>query len=418
MPKHQNFFATNLTSNQLAGVTTTPLNSIPTIDPPFWLVFDRTNKNGHAETVYVTSKTSTNVLHAATTYAHTTDEEVAQTIVAEEVDGMYTDGMPYGMARQAIMNGNFDVWQRGTSVALVDSTVQFQADRWQDTIDKNGGTLPTLTRSRQLLTSGDIPGSFYFTRVATNGAGTSLGVSSVHYFFQRIERGTANLCGLNKKVTVSFYARSSIANKRICLTLTQEYGSGGSPAASEQILGTPITLTSSWTKYTVTFTTNTLVGKTFGTNNDDSLRLNLWQMWGTTFGNANVQAGVTAETYVGAGNIDIAQVQLCSGDVALPFQPKSYEEELMACQRYYEVVNGTHYGFGTNACFISVDFSYKVTKRTAVTPAYTEGTLSGCAFNANTASGIDNAVRVYNGTSGSAIAMSVVGAIAKCEAEL
>jgi hypothetical protein len=114
----------------------------------------------------------------------------------------------------------------------------------------------------------------------------------------------------------------------------------------------------------------------------------------------------------------LGKVNLNVSSVALPFQPKSFEEELMACQRYYEVVNGTHYGFGTNACFISVDFSYKVTKRTAVTPAYTEGTLSGCAFNANVANGVDNAVRAYNGTSGSAIAMSVVGAIAKCEAEL
>ena len=237
------------------------------------------------------------------------------------------------------MNGNFDVWQRGTSVALADVTVQLLADRWKDYVDKNSGTLPTLTRSRQLHTSGDIANSFYFIRLATDGAGTSLGVSSSGILRHPIENGTRNLCGLNKKVTLSFWARSSIANKRICPTLSQNYGTGGSPTAQEQILGTPITLTSTWTKYMVTFTTNTLVGKTFGTAGDDSLKLDFYYMWGTTFGNTYVQTSVTAETFVGAGNIDIAQVQLCSGDVALPFQPKSYEEELRACQRYAYVFN-------------------------------------------------------------------------------
>jgi len=242
----------------------------------------------------------------------------------------------YGMARQAIMNGNFDVWQRGTSVALADITVAYQADRWLDYVDKNGGTLPTLTRSRQLLTSGDIANAFYFTRLATNGAGTSLGVSSRGELTHKIENGTRNLCGNGKKVTVSFYAKSDITNKRICPVLRQAYGSGGSPTAEEAIKGTPITLTSTWTKYTATFTTNTLVGKTFGTNGDDNLTVAFHYMWGTTFGNTNVQTSVSAETFVGSGNIDIAQVQLCAGDVALPFQPKSFEEELKSCMRYYE----------------------------------------------------------------------------------
>lgn len=243
--------------------------------------------------------------------------------------------------RQAIINGNFDVWQRGTTLTPADATVTFLADRWGGYIDKNGGTLPTLTMSRQAVTAGALDGSYYHWRLNANGAGTSLGASSYGYTYNRIENGTRYLCGNGKKVTVSFWAKSDIANKRICATLTQSYGTGGSPSASEQILGTPITLTSSWVKYTSTFTTNTLSGKTFGTANDDYLSCNIWYMWGTTTGNALVQASVTAETFVGAGNIDIAQVQLCAGDVALPFMPKSYEEELRACQRYCYAVTST-----------------------------------------------------------------------------
>lgn len=241
----------------------------------------------------------------------------------------------YGMARQAIINGNFDVWQRGTSIAVTQGVSQFQADRWFDFNDQDSGTLPTLTRTRQLQTAGALDGSYYFSRLATNGAGTSLGVNSQGIYNQRIENGVRNLCGNGKKVTLSFWARSDIANKRISPTIIQNYGSGGSPSTREFILGTPITLTSSWVKYTQTYTTNTLSGKTFGTANDDYIDVLIFYMWGTTIGNTSVQASVTAETFRGSGNIDIAQVQLCAGDTALPFQPKSYEEELRACQRYY-----------------------------------------------------------------------------------
>lgn len=305
----------------------------------------------------------------------------------------------YGMARQAIMNGNFDVWQRGTSVSVVDVTKLFQADRWFDYVDKNGGTLPTITRSRQTLTPGDIANSTYFTRLNVNGAGTSLGVSSAGLYGHNIENGTSKLCGLNKKVTISFYAKSDIANKRICLTLVQNYGTGGSPTADEAIKGTPITLTNVWTKYTVTFTTNTLVGKTFGSNGDDYLGIRIPYIWGTTWGNTNVQTSVTAETFVGSGNIDIAQVQLCAGDVALPFQPKSFEEELRACLRYYEksYEYGTVPGSAVNqglcgqatptATTANIEFplKYQVEKMTAVTPTIYDlaGTAGKCYKGAN-----------------------------------
>lgn len=83
---HQNNFATNLTSNQIAGVTTTPLNSIPSVAAPFSIALDSTNLNGKYEIVEVTSKTATHINHAATTYAHTTAEEVRMVVGATELD--------------------------------------------------------------------------------------------------------------------------------------------------------------------------------------------------------------------------------------------------------------------------------------------------------------------------------------------
>ena len=89
---HQNNFGTNLTSNQIAGVTTTPLNSIPSIAAPFYIALDATNINGSYEVVLVTSKTATNINHAATSYAHTTAEEVRMVVPAAEMDALW-DGV-------------------------------------------------------------------------------------------------------------------------------------------------------------------------------------------------------------------------------------------------------------------------------------------------------------------------------------
>jgi hypothetical protein len=238
------------------------------------------------------------------------------------------------MSRQAVINGNFNVWQRGTSLTI--STTQnglLIADRWKIFVNGgSGGTLPSIVYSKGTFTSGELYGAFNYHNIAPNGAGTSLGNDSYGDLEQRIENGVKFLCGDGKKVTLSFWAKSDIASKRIGIRLTQYYGTGGSPSASETINGTNWTLTSTWTKYTYTFTTNTLSGKTFGTANDEFLGVALWYQWGSdnqaTFGSA------TAEGYRGSGNIAIAQVQLCAGDVALPFMPKSYDDELRACQRY------------------------------------------------------------------------------------
>jgi hypothetical protein len=77
----------------------------------------------------------------------------------------------------------------------------------------------------------------------------------------------------------------------------------------------------------------------------------------------------TAEDFVGAGTIDIAQVQLNVGDKPVPYMPKSYAEELRDCQRYYEsyvarAINGTLW------------IPWKVKKRITPTIAASAGTVS------------------------------------------
>lgn len=239
-----------------------------------------------------------------------------------------------------LINGNFDIVQRSSSLAFTNpATGSYTLDRYQIGIS-NSGTLPTsIIHARQPLTFGELPGSFYHYRINVNGAGSGFGANDLYNLSQKIEHGTRFLCGSGSKVTVSFFARSSISGKKIGLALRQSYGSGGSPSSEELINGTNWTLTSSWTKYKYTFTTNTLSGKTFGSDNNDFLQMEFGIMYGSTraarFGDS------ATETFGGSGNIDIAKVKLEPGDVDTPFIPKSPDKELEACERYCQWIGDT-----------------------------------------------------------------------------
>lgn len=171
---HQNNFSTNLTSNQSAGVTTTPLNSIPSIAAPFYLAFDATNINGKYEVVDVTSKTATNVLHAATTYEHTTAEEVRMVVPAVELDA-FSAGIDVGgvntITSSATPSINVDTTNLFTITALATAITSFttnltgtpsttrkqtltirikddgtaRAITWGASFASRGATLPTTT---------------------------------------------------------------------------------------------------------------------------------------------------------------------------------------------------------------------------------------------------------------------------------
>lgn len=281
----------------------------------------------------------------------------------------------YSIARQALINGNFDVWQRATTKTGPTHNTYPAADRWRFNMAVDGGTDPTMIISQQALTPGDIDGSFYFHRLNVNGAGSSYGSNSFHTLSQSIEHGVRHLCGAGRKVTIRFKARSSIGSKKLGVSLSQYYGSTGSPSGIETIIGQKFTLTSTWTEYTLTLDTNTLVGKTFGTDNNDALVLEFWFQYGASY-----QATVgdsTPETFVGSGNIDIAQVQVCSGDVPLEFYPRSYNEELALCERYYYRDNAgdkyTAFGSGfcatTSAAFVNIQYP----KRMRVIPTFGYG---------------------------------------------
>jgi hypothetical protein len=262
-----------------------------------------------------------------------------------EIDTL--NGPTQGRSRNLIINGDFSIWQRGTSA----TTFGYKADdRWF-----TAGNGNTVTFSRQAFTLGqtDVPGNpQYFSRtVITSSAGASNFTSK----YQAVE-SVINTSG--KEVTLSFWAKADSA-KNIATEFFQSFGTGGSPSAP--VLGiNAVThaLTTSWQKFTVTAAIPSVSGKTLGTSGSDQLGVDFWFDAGSDFDSRTNSLGQQSGTF------DIANVQLEFGDTATEFEYVSPADQLARCQRYYWRVEKTssNVALGTTATYTTNVSSYTTLK--------------------------------------------------------
>lgn len=224
--------------------------------------------------------------------------------------------------KNLIINGGFDVWQRGTSLSVPSGSSpssNYLADRWtSDALD----CAYTVSRQDFALGQTDVPNAKYYHRHSISTIDSTTGYL---HFDQRIE-DMRRFDG--QEVVLSFWARAS-ANTTLGFEFVSKYDSSpednGSTISSYNVGN--MSLTTSWQKFTKTVTTTSLSGKTLGSGNRFALRYvpstgsNLQPRWGGT-------------TFV--GDVDIAQVQLEYGQVPTPFEHRSYGEELALCQRYWQ----------------------------------------------------------------------------------
>ena len=236
--------------------------------------------------------------------------------------------------RNKIINGDFDIWQRGLSQT---ASGYGSDDRWRNI---NGGT--TKTHSRQSFTAGqtDVPGNpRYFSRTTVTSV---TGAANFSVKQQRID----NVISLsNKKITLTFYAKSNAA-RNIAVEFYQHYGIGGStPDSYPQGL---FALTTSWKKFTIVFDVPTVSGKTI--TDGSFTEINFWFDAGTDFASRASSLGQQSGTF------DIAHVSVVEGDARLetdPFSTRPYQMEYILCQYYYQIINcsGRFYATGANQNF-------------------------------------------------------------------
>ena len=259
--------------------------------------------------------------------------------------------------RNRIINGNFDIWQRGTSQT---SAGYGSADRW---VNLHAGS--TKTASQQAFTAGqtDVPGNpkYYLRHVVSSVAAAANYVTS----YQKIE-GVDTLSG--QTATVSFWAKAD-SNKNIATEFFQYFGSGGSPSSQVNAIGvTTHSLTTSWQKFTATVAIPSISGKTIGSDGNDYLGFVFFFDAGSDWNSRTNSLGQQSGTF------DIAQIQLEEGTVPTPFEHRPYGTELALCQRYCVVwKDNSHIGTGTayNATSMNITVPVPVPMRATPSPSKT-----------------------------------------------
>ena len=206
--------------------------------------------------------------------------------------------------RNLIHNSSFEVWQRGTSFSSgASGGNRYTADRW---------SVPTRTRVAQTT---DVPAGFKYAilldREQTGGTEPftlSQGVAASHI------RDTGSY-------TLSFYAKSSdISSVNINVQDRTTVGEGGTNHSSI-VTNQAITISSSWARYTHTFT------------------LSSTSLTGTCL---RISIGNTSASQ--HDELLLTGIQLETGSVATEIERRYYGLELQLCKRFYQSAGGRHFG--------------------------------------------------------------------------
>lgn len=337
----------------------------------------------------------------------TSNIQSSVTLTTPTIDKINTSvsGVSLGAGNASIMknriiNGSFNVWQRGTSITSV-GVDTYGPDRFKQWASAGSETgLSTWSQST------DVPsgqGFQYSSQLAVTTAQASFSSSQGYAFAQRIEAN--NIYDLSygtsgaKTTTVSFWAKSTKTGTYTAYLIN--YGS-----ASTNVYKQTVSLTSSWAQYTLTFagdtslattTTGNATGFEFGimlSNGATSALTNSW----VSLSLANKTATGQVNFYDTIGNtLNITGVQLEIGSQATGYEYRMYGQELALCQRYYQTstigtpvdfsggFGGTVYASGTQAFGCA---TFKITMRASPTVVLYDGNGAGVCTQNGIAGGI------------------------------
>jgi hypothetical protein len=314
----------------------------------------------------------------------------------------WTDlAVPYNT--NAIINGAFDIWQRGTSF-VNPASFAYTADRWKIAYD---GTGSAKTISQQTFTPGTAPVTGYENQFFLRWDHTTAGSSATYNDLYQPVEDVRSFAG--QTVTFSFWAKASSAIT-VTSSIAQNFGTGGS--AQVATAGSSHVLSTSWTRYSVSIAVPAITGKTVGTGSYISpvIRMPL----NATF------------------TFDVSNVQLEAGSIATAFKrnANSLQGELAACQRYLPVINTYNGELASGLCYSTtkalIPITFQVAPRvpptgitvnsagnftirsstaaqlTVTALTFSTGTYQGSTIEATVASGLTagNATNLFNGGSG------------------
>jgi hypothetical protein len=188
------------------------------------------------------------------TYAALTAGNAGDTLLADNSTSTGLRYNPQNALANPVINGGFDIWQRGTSFAVAANTGTYNADRWLAYRAVSG-----LTVSRQNVSDSiNLPTIQYAVRVQRDSGNTSTVDPSIRYSVE-----TANSIPFaGRTITFSFYARaganyspnnSGLIAQFLTGTGTDQNTFNGYTGTSV-LFNTSVTLTTSWQRFALTTT--------------------------------------------------------------------------------------------------------------------------------------------------------------------
>ena len=226
--------------------------------------------------------------------------------------------------KNLIINGGFDVWQRGDYTSATNSVSDaYLADRWKTWL----GNVTATTQNTSVTINGKTKSAFKIE--ATNSATGYMGLLQV------IEDKNFPK---NEDVIASAWVRTNNINTRFRETGFSGSGSNGPTFNSD----------GGWHKVTWNIGTKT-------TPSTGHMVIGI-----IIFGSSSVS--ISSGDY-----IEIADFQLELGSVATDFEHRSYGEELALCQRYYQVDDNAYGNSGKSYSMASLDMPVTITRTHSVT---------------------------------------------------
>jgi len=260
--------------------------------------------------------------------------------------------------RNMMINGAMQVSQRSTSVASITSTGYQTLDRFNLLVESLG----TWTMSQDT----DVPTGYGFAKSLKIDCTTADGSPAVAdrlflrqtlegFDVQRMKKGTSNA----EPVTLSFWVKATKTGTHIINLYDND---------NNRYIAQAYTVSSSntWEHKSLTFAGDTNSG--FDNDNAGSLQIVWWLGSGTNNTSGTLQtswgSATAANRAVGQVNTGdstdnnwaITGVQFEVGEVATPFEHRTFADDLIACERYYQIAaplagNGNSSNFKTSVSF-------------------------------------------------------------------
>jgi len=280
--------------------------------------------------------------------------------------------------RNIVINGAMKVAERGTSSA---------GGEGYKTVDRfqyyKSGTNETPNQAQVDVAAGTTPYTLGFRKAyqVENGNQSSAGGSDLVFIETNLEAQDIVNSGWNylsssSYITLSFWVKSSVAQNFYGYLITVDGTAYKYPFETGSLSA------DTWTKVTKTIPGNSNLQ--FDNNSDKGLGIVWWPFLGDGYTDSGVSLDTWATWSSGTrtpdatntwyltndSTFEITGVQLEVGPVATPFEHRSFQDELLRCQRYYYAHKGPLWGQTSAGDHLDIALYFPVPMR--ATPTFNQ----------------------------------------------